>query len=197
MSFRSCPICRSKEVNFEQPTEYRYDNCGLSRIILLGQGVVVARCASCGNTSTRIRNEPQLLQYLGMILLMNPPGMKGEELRYMRTLLGMTQAELAKVLRTPRRETVAEWEKKGRIWDRPLDEVGPRAGLLALYETRIVQSDSCFLADRHKSILERYTCSFVRVIFERMGTKRSNDAVSITHRPRKREWEARPVLVPA
>lgn len=185
---KRCPACGSTGVRVERPSEYQYTNCGLSNIVLVGGGVHVVDCGKCGRTMTRVENEQQLLQVIGAALVMSPPGMRGEELRYLRTMYSMTQSEMAKVLRTDRRETIAEWESMDRIWAKPLLELGPRVLLLDMYFSKVVESEHCFLVDDQKEALKAFQQAFVQHVRELLSKKRTKK-VSITHRPRKKEWE--------
>ena len=78
-----------------------YEHAGLSRVVLVGRGVEVVDCPACGLRVERVADEQQLLQVLGLALLIKDPGMTGEELRYLRTLYGMTQAELEQFVALP------------------------------------------------------------------------------------------------
>ena len=185
---KSCPACSSPDVRVERPAEFRYQNCGLSNVVLAGGGVQVVACNRCGSTSTRVENEPQLLQVIGAALLISPPGMRGEELKYLRTLYGMTQSDMAKTLGTDRRETIAEWESMDRIWAKPSQEIGPRVLLLHMYHAQVIESDFCSLSEEHKKMLTSFQQAFVQQVRELLNRKRASK-VSITLRARKKEWE--------
>lgn len=185
---KRCPLCGSMDVLVERPSEYRYTHCGLSDVVLAGRGVQVVTCGHCSITSTRVEDEPQLLQVIGAALLMNPLGMRGEELRYLRTMFGMTQNEMARALGTDRRETIAEWERMDRIWTKPSLEIGPRALLLNMYFTNVVDSEQCVMSDGQKEALGAFQRDFVQHVNELLARKRAS-RVSITHRSRKNEWE--------
>jgi len=131
-------------------------------VVLQGPGVVrITHCEKCGNVTTQIRGEQQLLQVMGLGLLLRPPGMRGEELRFLRTLYGMTQAALATALGLPRRETVAEWEARDRIFANVREEIAARLPLLHLFRSRILESDHCVLLDSHVQAYEKFVESFV------------------------------------
>lgn len=182
-----CPICGAAGALVERPREYRYDNCGLSNVLLVGNGVTVLDCGRCGNVTTLVASEQQLHQVLGLMLVCSPPGMKGEELRYLRTLFGMTQAELAAELRLSRRPTVAEWERQGRIFKRPVDEIPTRVMLLGLFKSRIIDSDRCFLVERHRKQYEKFASSFAPNI-SRILDEQRRAQFSVRHQPRIGFW---------
>jgi DNA-binding transcriptional regulator YiaG len=128
----------------------------------MGQGIVrITHCENCKNVTSVVRAEQQLLQVIGLGLLQRPPGMTGEELRYLRGLLEMTQADLAKALGLPRRETVAEWERKRRIFATPRDEITPRLILLHLFKQQVIESDHCALLPPHVEVYDEFVESFV------------------------------------
>jgi C4-type Zn-finger protein len=64
---KKCPICGSTSVRVESPAEYPYDHVGLSNVVLKG-GVETTRCQNCGNVTTLVNDEQQLLQVLGLAL---------------------------------------------------------------------------------------------------------------------------------
>lgn len=175
---KRCPMCGSGGVHVDSPSEYRYEHSGLANVILKGQGIVrIFHCKECENVTTVIRDERQLLQVIGLVLLQRPPGMTGEELRYLRNLFEMTQAELAKALGLPRRPTVAEWERKhGAIFSTPREEITPRLVLLHLFKERVTDSDHCALLPPHIEMYEKVVSSFVEHVAGtvlREGKKRS------------------------
>jgi transcriptional regulator with XRE-family HTH domain len=140
--------------------------------------------------TTHVNDEQQLLQVLGLILLLGPPGMSGEELRYLRTLYGMTQTALAKALGLPRRETIAEWEAKGRIFANPAAEIAPRLVLLNLLKIHVFESDHCFLADIHRQGYDTFAQSVVDRIQDMLIKKKSSRRLSLRRQSKTREWSA-------
>lgn len=96
-------------LKYDQPvtTPYLYNECGLDGIFLLnghkpettpyGDGVAV-------------EDEDELLHVIALSLIRRRPLLTGREVRFLRRRMDMTQAELAKVLRTDV-QTVARWEK--------------------------------------------------------------------------------------
>ena len=191
---KRCPICGSTEVRVESPPEYRYDHVGLSNVVLKG-GVKTTHCQTCGNVTTLVNDEQQLLQVLGLVLLQRPPGMKGEELRYLRTLYGMTQTALMRALNLPRRATVAEWEARDRIFKRSGEESHLRLILLSLFKTQVIDSDHCFLTDASQQDYDGFAQSFVNRIQKMLGEQRRSGGLSIRRRPRRKEWAADRIAV--
>jgi DNA-binding transcriptional regulator YiaG len=155
-----CPICSSRNVRVEHPCEFAYEHVGLDGLVLRGKGVEVTFCSECGHETTLVSDEQQLLQVLAVGLLTGPPGMKGEELRYLRTVFGISQAALAKELGLSRRETIAEWEAKPRIFAHPHEEIGLRALLLGLCRRYVIESEYCFLEPDQVAAFETFVAGF-------------------------------------
>lgn len=146
-----CPICGSSDVRVECPPRYALDHCGLSGVFLEGNGVVLTDCDACGEQTSTIRNEAQLLQCLGLMIILSGPGLTGEELGYLRSLYEMSQEDLATAIGRSRRETIADWEARGTqpVFRAPFDELNLRVVLMSLFQTKVVESKWCCLAPRH------------------------------------------------
>lgn len=183
-----CPVCGSTRVSVKCPSEYRYDNAGLSGVTLVGDGVAVTRCRECDGTATVVRDEQQLLQVLGLMIVVGPPGLRGEELRFLRALCGLTQAALAAALKMPRRETIAEWEGRERVFRGAGEEVFPRLVLLKLYHDRVIRSDHCFLGKVHRDEFLSFSASFADRILDLLEREREPLPLSVRHRPRAKLW---------
>lgn len=187
---RRCPVCGSGKIKVESPSEYHYDHCGLSNVTLVGRGAVrIVHCRECGHVTTTVRDEQQLLQSLGLILLQQPPGMTGEELRYLRRLFGMTQAEMADALELPRRATVADWERKERIFANSRDEITPRVFLIELFRRKVIESDHCFLLPPHVAQFESFAQSFVPFATQELRREAVPRAGFNVRLKRQEEWE--------
>lgn len=197
-SRKRCPICGSTDVHVDSPSEYAYEHSGLPNVILQGPGIVrITTCENCDHVTTVVRDEQQLLQVLGMMLVLRPSGMTGQELRYLRGLYEMTQAELASALGVPRRETIAEWERKGRIFAVARDEITPRLGLLHLFRERVLESDHCALLEPHVEAYEEFAASFVEYAGAVLGghERPSGPAGFNVRLKQRKRWSAD--LVPA
>jgi len=87
--------------------DYRYDECGLDNVILVGLEV----CEDDGGESViTIRNPNGLHRAIVEGIAKKPCGITGRELRFVRTELGLTQAELANVI-SKDVQTVGRWER--------------------------------------------------------------------------------------
>ncbi len=187
---KRCPVCGSNKVEFFYPAEYEYKECGLSGVILMGRGVRRSNCSDCGQKTTRIIMEQQLLQLIGLALLINAGDMRGEDLRYLRRMFGMTQKELATQIGTGRRETVAEWEARERAFDTKFDEMGRRLVLLHLFRSEVLDSDHNFLDDAHRDLVEKYMDNLLDDIVKLTKPAPTvKKTVTLKHRPRLQEWD--------
>lgn len=157
---KTCPVCGSRNVEVEYPREFAYENVGLDGLVLRGRGVEITACGECGNDTTLVHDEQQLLQVVGLILLLGPLGLKGGELRYLRALFGISQATLASEIGLSRRETVAEWESRSRIFSHRHEEIGLRVLLVELFRRHIVESEYCFLAPEQLAAFTTFVAGF-------------------------------------
>lgn len=87
--------------------DYRYDECGLDNVILVGLEVSQD---DDGEASITIQNVNGLHQAIIEAIARKPTGISGRELRFVRTELGLTQAELASRIGKDV-QTVGRWER--------------------------------------------------------------------------------------
>jgi transcriptional regulator with XRE-family HTH domain len=92
---------------------YRYTECGLDNVAIEGINVLV----DDGDAkSITIPNINGLHRCIAHGIVSKKSGITGKELRYLRTEMGMTQAELAKVVhREPL--TISRWERGEDVID--------------------------------------------------------------------------------
>jgi len=102
---RRCVDCGNMMVG--KPQEYQYTECGLSSVKLLN--VIVFRCAVCGSVSPQITAIEQLHIMIAVSLLHKDALLSGEEVRFLRKVAGLTQAELAEVMGV-HKTTPTGWE---------------------------------------------------------------------------------------
>jgi len=87
--------------------EYRYTASGLDNVILVG----LSECTDDhGEKCVTISHINKLHEAIAISVLTRRGGMTGQELKFLRTLMGMTQAELGKIVN---REalTIGRWER--------------------------------------------------------------------------------------
>ena len=106
--------------------DYRYDECGLDNVILQGLHTQVD---DAGETTVKIAKVNMLHRVLTHVVASKPTGLLPKEIRFLRTELGLTQAELAKIVgRDP--QTVGRWER-GETSPDQTEEMVIRAHALA------------------------------------------------------------------
>ncbi len=87
--------------------EYRYDECGLDNVILRGLPVVTD---DAGEEVVTIPNVNLLHRVLMAAVASKATGLQPKELRFLRTELGLTQAELAALVGKDT-QTIGRWER--------------------------------------------------------------------------------------
>jgi hypothetical protein len=143
----------------QEVSKYHYRESGLSNVWLAG-GVARTECTACGKTSVRITKEPQLLQVIALDLLMRPTPRTGAELRFVRRACGLSQAALAHLLKSPRRETVAEREGKEVTSLNFAEEVGLRWVLLQAFHDHLTTPGNSALEAGQLERLWRFSVFF-------------------------------------
>jgi DNA-binding transcriptional regulator YiaG len=87
--------------------QYRYTSSGLDNVLL--EGLAVCQDDE-GETCVTIPNINQLHTVIAKSIITRRTGMSGKELKFLRSLMGMTQAELAKVVNRDA-QTIGRWER--------------------------------------------------------------------------------------
>ncbi len=99
---------------------YRYDECGLKHVTLIG--VEVTRCPKCGNFEISIPHIEALHRLLAKVLIEKSTRFTGEEIRFLRKSLGWSGTDFAKHMGVAE-ETVSRWENDAAA-------IGPQADRL-------------------------------------------------------------------
>lgn len=99
--------------------DYRYDECGLDNVILSGLTVVKD---DDGDDVITIPHIGALHRLLVSMVASKPSGLEPKEVRFLRTELGMTQAELAELVGRDA-QTVGRWERGENPVDRAAEVV--------------------------------------------------------------------------
>ena len=87
--------------------EYRYTVGGLGNVVLEG----IEKCTDDhGEECVTIPRINELHNVIATCILKRQFGMTGAELKFLRTLMGMTQAELGKVVNREA-QTIGRWER--------------------------------------------------------------------------------------
>jgi putative zinc finger/helix-turn-helix YgiT family protein len=90
-----------------QRENYRYAECGLKHVTLLG--LTVNRCPRCGNHEVSIPRIEALHRLIAGALIEKATRFTGEEIRFLRESLGWSAADLARHMGVAA-ETVSRWE---------------------------------------------------------------------------------------
>lgn len=87
---------------------YRYTECGLDNVVIEGIDMHVD---DSGERVLHIPAVNELHKTIAHGIVESETGMSGRELRFLRTVMGLTQAELGECLRRDA-QSVARWEKE-------------------------------------------------------------------------------------
>ena len=183
MSQVICPNCGRPTASAREVSGYHYKESGLNNVWLFG-GVTKTQCTNCGKTAIRITKEPQLLQVIALDLLMRPSPRSGPELRFLRRACGLSQSELARLLKSPRRETIADREAKDSTGLNLAEEVGLRWVLLQAFHDYVTAPGNSALEGSHLEKLWGFAV-FFREFAAKMERQRTD---RITARVRQNAW---------
>ncbi|MET0273831.1 MAG: helix-turn-helix domain-containing protein [Phenylobacterium sp.] len=87
--------------------DYRYDECGLDNVILKNFRVCTD---DAGEEVVTIPNVNLLHKVLTCVVASKPSGLQPKEIRFLRTELGLTQAQLAALVGRDA-QTIGRWER--------------------------------------------------------------------------------------
>jgi transcriptional regulator with XRE-family HTH domain len=87
--------------------DYRYDECGLENVIIRGMEV---RTDDSGEEVYSIPNIVGLHKVIAHCVITRAHGILPDELRFLRTEMGLTQAELAQIVKKDQ-QTIGRWER--------------------------------------------------------------------------------------
>src|SRR2546425_3135547 len=85
---------------------YRYDECGLRHVTLMG--IEVRRCPRCGNYEVSIPHVEKLHRLIARVVIEKTTRFTGEEVRFLRKSLGWSGSDFAKRMGVTD-ETVSRW----------------------------------------------------------------------------------------
>ncbi len=98
----------------EKRIDYRYEECGLDYVMIRNMRVLVD---DSGEETYCIPNITSLHKLIAACLITRRHGLLGQELRFLRTELGLTQAELGQLVKKDH-QTIGRWERG----ETPIDE---------------------------------------------------------------------------
>jgi len=88
---------------------YRFVESGLKHVIL--QGIELVHCDKCGNEDPIIPHVNALMRALAQAVVCKPYRLHGQEVRFLRTYLGMTGEQFARLLHVDK-TTLSKWENE-------------------------------------------------------------------------------------
>ena len=106
----NCPNCEKAELA-ETRENYRYQECGLGNVTLVG--IVVRRCPVCGNVMPRIPNIEGLHDTIAHALINKPERLFAQEIVFLRKYLGWSGVDFARNMHCDRAQ-ISKWEH-GRV----------------------------------------------------------------------------------
>ena len=99
---------------------YAMKESGLKNVVL--HGIDLVRCEQCGNVDPIIPRLNDLMRTLALAVITKPYRLLGNEVRFLRKFLGMTQDELSRWIHVDK-TTLSKWENDE-------DPVGEQSDLL-------------------------------------------------------------------
>lgn len=94
--------------------EYKYTECGLDNVVLMNMNVITD---DAGEELYSIPNVLGLHKVIAHCIITRSHGISAAELRFLRTEMGLTQAELAEIVKKDH-QTIGRWERA----ECPLDQ---------------------------------------------------------------------------
>jgi DNA-binding transcriptional regulator YiaG len=89
------------------PLGYKYTECGLDNVTIKNMPAIVD---DAGEEVYEIRNVLGLHRVIATCIVRHPRGISPKELRFLRTEMGLTQAELAEIVKKDH-QTIGRWER--------------------------------------------------------------------------------------
>lgn len=136
---------------------YKYTECGLKSVTL--QGIVVFHCSQCGAVVPEINNMSELHYTIALAVATKETRLLGEEVRFLRKVLGYSATELAKLMGTTK-SVVSRWENHdtlGNENDRVIRLLCWRAiirQMLERHDAGQPEGQTCDFSDRAVELLD-------------------------------------------
>lgn len=125
---------------------YAFTECGLKNVTL--QGVEIIQCPHCGEEQVVIPHLDELMRTLAFAVISQPYRLQGEDVRFLRKYLKMTQAEFASYLDIDK-TNLSKWENNQ-------DKIGEQSD-------RLMRSITIALGDGLKERIEEVVRSFPHI----------------------------------
>jgi DNA-binding transcriptional regulator YiaG len=100
--------------------DYQFREVGLKNVVL--QGIRMGRCPKCGNEDAILPGVNRIMRVVALALIGKPHRLRGEEVRFLRSFLGMTADKFSRFVHVDR-TTLSKWENGE-------DPVGAQSDLL-------------------------------------------------------------------
>lgn len=142
---------------------YAFTECGLKNVIL--QGVEIIRCPHCGDEQVVIPHLDGLMRTLAFAVISQPYRLRGEDVRFLRKYLKMTQVEFASYLEIDK-TNLSKWENND-------DKIGDQSD-------RLIRSITVALGDGLKERMEEVVRVFCRIHKSKRRPKIECDAESLS-----------------
>jgi YgiT-type zinc finger domain-containing protein len=101
--------------------DYEFKESGLRDLVLLD--IELVKCGKCGNVDPILFQVDELMHIAAVAILQKPYRLQGEELRFLRKHIDLSQEEFAKLLHVDK-TTLSKWENNE-------DPIGVQSDLLA------------------------------------------------------------------
>lgn len=92
--------------------DYKYSECGLKSVVL--KGILVFKCKQCSSIVAEITAAESLHRVIALRLLSKDALLSGDEVRFLRKVVGYSATELAKLAGTSK-NVVSRWETKSTL----------------------------------------------------------------------------------
>lgn len=125
---------------------YAFTECGLKNVTL--QGVEIIRCPGCGDEQVVIPRLDELMKTLALAVISQPYRLQGDDVRFLRKYLKMTQAEFASYLEIDK-TNLSKWENNE-------DKIGEQSD-------RLIRSITIALGDGLQERIEEVVRLFPRI----------------------------------
>jgi DNA-binding transcriptional regulator YiaG len=143
---------------------YQFAECGLRHVTL--EGVETIRCAKCGNDEVIIPHMNDLMRTLSLAVVGQPFRLQGEDVRFLRKYLNMTQAEFAGLLHV-HKTNLSKWENNQ-------DKIGDQSD-------RLIRAVTMALGDGLKEKMEQIVRSFPQIHKSRTRRNIAMDSENLSY----------------
>jgi len=123
----ACTLCNNITLKMLDRESYLYEDCGLPSVVL--GGLTVNHCQGCNTDTVSIPRIPDLHRKLARAVLLKPAALTGRELRFLRTVAGLSTVAFAEGLGVAI-QTIQAWERSKAL--RYLNDLGARMVIAAL-----------------------------------------------------------------